>query len=227
MSGYGQYCPIAKAAEVLGEKWSILILRELCLADQSFNSLRKGMPLVSPTLLSKRLKTLAFHNIIKRIETSDGVFYQMDEAGLELKEMIMQLGIWGQRWVKSDYGKGDIDASLLVWDLHRSINLTYFSDEQKVIQFEFFDAPAKHRFFWLVIKNQSADMCIKNPGYEVDLYIKTFAKDFTEMWMGEVPYKSLSKNNKIKLEGDRVLKNSFTKWLGSSCFAGIENMRVG
>ena len=103
------------------------------------------MPLLSPTVLSKRLKTLVTHEVIERKETDKGVYYSLTEAGAELKEMIMQLGVWGQRWVRSDFSKKDLDASLLMWDMHRTINTDQFPDERKVIQFEFIGAPPKQR----------------------------------------------------------------------------------
>lgn len=219
MSGYGQYCPVAKAAEVLGEKWSILILRELSLADQSFNSLRKGMPLISPTLLSKRLKTLMFHDVIARRETPDGVYYTLTTAGLELKDLIMQLGVWGQRWVRSDYGRQDLDASLLMWDMHRTINCEALPLAQSVIQFEFLGVPARDRFYWLVVENREVDVCLKNPGFNVDLSIQCSLREFTAFWMGETTLAALEKNGKIRIEGDSQLRKNLNKWLCGSLFA--------
>lgn len=222
MSGYGQYCPIAKAAEVLGEKWSILILRELCMEDQSFNSLRRGMPLISPTLLSRRLKTLINHEVIEKKKTEKGIYYSLTEAGAELKDMVMQLGVWGQRWVRSDYSKGDLDASLLMWDMHRTINIDQFPDGKKVIQFEFFGAPSKERFFWLVIEKHKVQVCVKNPGYEVDLEVKTALKEFTIYWMGDMTFNQLKKEKKLSAEGDTFLKRSMKYWLSCSTLAGIK-----
>jgi DNA-binding HxlR family transcriptional regulator len=223
MSGYGQYCPVAKAAEVLGEKWSILILRELCIEDQTFNGLRKGMPLLSPTLLSKRLKTLVHHNVIARTKTGKGVYYSLTDAGSELKEMIMQLGVWGQRWVRSDYSDGDLDASLLMWDLHRSVNTDPFPIERKVIQFEFYGTASRQRFFWLVVEDQNVEVCMKSPGYDVDLSIKADLKAFTTFWMGDMSFTRLGKEKKLSAEGDAHLKRSMKHWLCCSAFADVKS----
>lgn len=222
MTGYGQYCPVAKAAEVLGEKWSIIILRELCIADQTFNSLRRGMPLISPTLLSKRLKTLIAHGVIQRHENENGVYYALTAAGRELKDMIMGLGVWGQRWVRSDYSKPDLDASLLMWDMHRTINLDPFPKTQRVIQFEFLGVPARDRFYWLVVENRNVDVCFKNPGFDVNLHIQCPLKEFTAFWMGEISLSALEQDNKIKVEGDALLRKSMGKWLCGSAFSHVE-----
>lgn len=222
MAGYGQYCPVAKAAEILGEKWSILILRELCLADQTFNNLRRGMPLISPTLLSKRLKTLMTHDVIRRYENDNGVYYALTAAGLELKELIMQLGVWGQRWVRSDYSKPDLDASLLMWDMHRTINTEPFPMAQRVIQFEFIGVPARDRFYWLVVANRSVDVCRKNPGFDVDLRIQCPLQEFTAFWMGEISLRALERANKIRMEGDAQLRKTMEKWLCGSTFSAVE-----
>lgn len=222
MAGYGQYCPVAKAAEILGEKWSILILRELCLADQTFNNLRRGMPLISPTLLSKRLKTLMTHDVIRRYENDSGVYYALTAAGFELKELIMQLGVWGQRWVRSDYSKPDLDASLLMWDMHRTINTEPFPPAQRVIQFEFLGVPPRDRFYWLVVVNRSVDVCLKNPGFDVDLHIQCPLKEFTAFWMGEISLGALERANKIKVEGDMQLRRNMGKWLCGSAFSAVE-----
>ncbi|HVK98768.1 MAG TPA: helix-turn-helix domain-containing protein [Dongiaceae bacterium] len=222
MSGYGQYCPVAKAAEVLGEKWSIIILRELAISDQTFNSLRRGMPLISPTLLSKRLKTLMAHEVVERMETAGGVQYRLTQAGLELKDLIMQLGVWGQRWVRSDYSKPDLDASLLMWDMHRTINTEPFPASQRVIQFEFLGVPAKDRFYWLVVANREVEVCMKNPGFDVDLHIQCALKEFTAFWMGETTLTALERAQKIRVEGDSQLRKSMGKWLCGSAFSGVE-----
>ena len=222
MSGYGQYCPIAKAAEVLGEKWTILILRELCINDQTFNNLRKGMPLLSPTLLSKRLKTLVAQEIIVRKKTDKGVLYSMTEAGVELKDMIMHLGEWGQRWVRSDFSKQDLDASLLIWDMHRTIDIDKFPDEKKVIQFEFLGAPPKERFYWLSVENREVEICVKNPGYHVDLSIRAALKEFTAFWMGDLTLNKLIQDKKLSAEGDKTLKSSMENWLCGNVFDEVK-----
>ena len=186
MKGFGQFCPVAKATEVLGEKWTPLIIRELITDDQSFNDLRKGVPLISPSLLSSRLKSLEHCGIIERNKTDKGVIYSVTEAGEELRPVIEQLGVWGQRWARSDMSKKDLDPSLLMWDAHRRIDTAYFPDERSVLRFEFVDYPSKLRLWWLVIADGEVDICLKDPGHEVTLYIQSTLKTMTQVWMGDM-----------------------------------------
>ena len=173
MQGYGQFCPVAKATEILGERWTPLIIRELLVDPQSFNTLRKGVPLMSPSLLSSRLKTLEAAGIISRDKTGRGVIYTLTDAGEELRPIVEQLGVWGQRWARSDMSKKDLDPSLLMWDMHRNIDTAYFGDDRKVLRFEYVDYPVKMRLWWLIVTGTNVDICLKDPGHDVDLFIQT------------------------------------------------------
>lgn len=219
MSGYGQYCPVAQAAEVLGEKWTILIIRELCLGPQSFNSLRRGLPLISPTLLSNRLKSLSRKDIVTRVADQQHIAYGLTEAGEALRDIIMQLGHWGQRWVPSDFSEKDLDASLLMWDMHRAMPLDSFPPARSVIQFEFMGSPAEKRFYWLVVENKKVDVCIKNPGYDIDLFVVTQLQAFTAFWMGGATLGQLRKNKQLSTQGDQHLERSMHTWLCGNAFA--------
>ncbi|MEH6472710.1 MAG: helix-turn-helix domain-containing protein [Halopseudomonas sp.] len=126
MDGFGQFCLVAKSTELLGQPWTMLIIRELCCGDQSFSNLRMGLPLISPSLLSTRLKLLERHGVLSRNQTDAGVHYSLTKAGEELRPVIMVLGVWGQRWVRSDMSQKDLDPTLLMWDVHRHIDTSYF-----------------------------------------------------------------------------------------------------
>ena len=222
MKGYGQFCPVAKATEVLGEKWTPLIIRELITDDQSFNDLRKGVPLMSPSLLSSRLKSLENCGVIERNKTAKGVIYSLTEAGEELSPVIEQLGIWGQRWARSDMSKKDLDPSLLMWDAHRRIDTSYFPDERSVLRFEFVDYPSKLRLWWLVIADGEVDICLKDPGHEVTLYIQSTLKTMTQIWMGDLSVSKAKRDKLLNIKGNMAIKNSMSSWIGCSAFAGIE-----
>ena len=222
MKGYGQFCPVAKATEVLGEKWTPLIIRELITDDQSFNDLRKGVPLMSPSLLSSRLKSLKNCGVIERNKTAKGVIYSLTEAGEELSPVIEQLGIWGQRWARSDMSKKDLDPSLLMWDAHRRIDTSYFPDERSVLRFEFVDYPSKLRLWWLVIADGEVDICLKDPGHEVTLYIQSTLKTMTRIWMGDLSVSKAKRDKLLNIKGNMAIKNSMSSWIGCSVFAGIE-----
>jgi DNA-binding HxlR family transcriptional regulator len=222
MKGYGQFCPVAKATEVLGEKWTPLIIRELISDEQSFNNLRKGVPLMSPSLLSSRLKTLEHAGVIERNKTDDGVIYSLTEAGSELAPVIEQLGVWGQRWVRSDMSKKDLDPSLLMWDAHRRIDTSFFPDGRSVLRFEFVDYPSKMRLWWLVVTDGEVDICLKDPGYEVTLYVKSTLKSMTQVWVGDMSIARARREKLVQLNGDTALKNTMTSWIGRSLLADIK-----
>jgi DNA-binding HxlR family transcriptional regulator len=222
MKGFGQFCPVAKATEVLGEKWTPLIIRELMTDEQSFNNLRKGVPLMSPSLLSARLKTLEHGGVIERNKTDAGVIYTLTRAGSELAPVIEQLGVWGQRWARSDMSKKDLDPSLLMWDAHRRIDTSYFPEGRSVLRFEFVDYPAKLRLWWLVVTDGEVDICLKDPGYEVTLYIQSTLKSMTQVWMGDITLAKATRDKLLQLKGDATLKKSMSSWIGCSPLAGIK-----
>lgn len=225
MKGYGQFCPIAKASEVLGERWTHLIIRELAAGSESFNDLRKGVPLMSPSLLSKRLKSLERCDVIERQELNGHVCYKLTTAGEELIPIIFQLGTWGHRWVRSDLSKNDLDPSLLVWDIHRPLNVEFFNRERTVLKFEFIDQIARYRHWWLVINNHDVDVCLKDPGYEMDLVIASDLTTLTAVWMGDITIVKAIRENKVVVTGSSYLKNSIALWLGASHFADIRSAR--
>jgi DNA-binding HxlR family transcriptional regulator len=225
MSGYGQFCPVAKATEVVGEKWTPLIIRELMSDDQSFNKLRKGVPLMSPSLLSARLKTLEGSGVITRSKTDAGVMYSLTEAGQELAPVIEQLGVWGQRWVRSDLSKKDLDPSLLMWDAHRRIDTAFFPEGRSVLRFEFVDYPSKFRLWWLVITDGDVDICLKDPGHEVTLYVQSTLKTMTQVWVGDLTIAKAKREKLVGLSGDSTLKKTISDWIGCSMLAGIKPAR--
>ena len=225
MRGYGQFCPVAKATEVLGEKWTPLIIRELITDDQSFNSLRKGVPLMSPSLLSARLKSLESSGVIERNKTDKGVIYSLTSAGEEIGPIIEQLGVWGQRWARSDLNKKDLDPSLLMWDAHRRIDTSHFPDERTVLRFEFVDYPSKLRLWWLVVTGEEVDICLKDPGHEVNLFIQSTLKTMTQIWVGDLSVKKARRDKLLHLTGESVLRNSMSSWIGCSLLAHIEPAR--
>lgn len=225
MQGYGQFCPVAKATEVLGERWTPLIIRELLSGEQSFNTLRKGVPLMSPSLLSSRLKSLEATGVIRREKTGRGVTYSLTDSGEELRSIIEQLGVWGQRWARSDMSKKDLDPSLLMWDMHRRIDTSYFGDERTVLRFEFVDYPAKMRLWWLVVTGTEVDICLKDPGHDVDLLIQTTLKTMTQIWMGDLSVTRARREGLLRVTGNSVLNRSMASWIGCSSLATVKPAR--
>ncbi|WP_207062062.1 helix-turn-helix domain-containing protein [Motiliproteus sp. SC1-56] len=224
MKGYGQFCPIAKASEVLGERWTHLVVRELGAGSETFNDLRRGLPLISPSLLSTRLKTLERAGVAERCEEEGGVRYHLTDAGQDLLPIIMQLGTWGHRWVRSDLSAEDLDPSLLVWDIHRTIDTAFFKAERTVIQIEFTDYTSKFRHWWLVITDD-VDVCLKDQGYEVDLKISSDLKTLTAVWMGDTTIMNAIREHALEVEGSPHLKKNIAVWLGGSFYADVKPAR--
>jgi len=225
MKGYGQFCPIAKASEILSERWTHLVIRELSAGSEAFNDLRKGLPLMSPSLLSARLKSLEAAGIVNRRESNGKVRYALTEAGLELKPILLAMGTWGHRWARSKLGKEDLDPSLLMWDIHRTINASYFRDQPAVLLFQFSDYAAKFRHWWLVIEDGDVDVCMKDPGREVDLQLVTSVRTLTAVWMGDMDLRQAIRSKLIKLNGPAKLKHDISTWLGTNYFADVKPNR--
>ena len=213
MQGYGQFCPVAKATEVLGERWTPLIIRELLVDSQSFNNLRKGVPLMSPSLLSSRLKTLEAAGVIRRDKTDRGVIYSLTSAGEELRPIVEELGVWGQRWARSDMSKKDLDPSLLMWDMHRNIDTSYFGEERKVLRFEYFDYSPKMRLWWLIITDGEVDICLKDPGHEVDHFIRCPLETMTRIWVGDLTVTRAKREGTLEVRGNSELNRKMTAWI--------------
>jgi len=222
MKGYGQYCPIAQAAEILTERWTPLVLRELLVRGTRFNDIRRGVPLMSPSLLSKRLHELEKAGlIVRRVRSKGSTEYQLTQAGRELKPLIFQLGEWGKRWLRRRLTHDQLDAGVLLWDIRGRVDPTSFPPGRTVVQIEFIDLPAPKKRWWLVNEDNEVDLCLKDPGYEVDLYLVTDLRTLTEVWMGDVSLERANEESKLEISGREGLRRRLRSWLRLSPFAGI------
>jgi len=222
MIEYGQFCPIAKASEVLGERWTNLVIRELGAGSETFNDLRRGLPLMSPSLLSARLKSLEAAGVVLRTESGKRVRYTLTEAGRELKPILLALGTWGQRWAPTRFDERDLDPSMLMWDIHRSMNADYFDEQRTVLLFEFEDYTSRFRRWWLIVENGDVDVCMRDPGHDVDLHILTDVKSMTAIWLGQITFRQATGQKLLKLTGPARLKKDISSWLGTNYFADVK-----
>ncbi len=226
-AGYKQFCPVAMAAEVLCPRWTMVLMRELIAGSTRFNDLRRGVPKMSPTLLSQRLKDLEIAGIVEKkpVRTEKGVFaYHLTDAGEDLRPVIEAMGFWGQKWVESRLSLRNLDPSLLMWDMRRNLNPSPLLNERTVIQFLYPELPASKRHWWLVIEpHGEVDLCWADPGFDVDLYATTDLRTMTAIWMGVTTVSA--EREKIELVGDATVANTMQTWLGLSPFA-IEKKRV-
>jgi DNA-binding HxlR family transcriptional regulator len=221
---YGQFCPVAMAAEIICSRWTPLLLRELLCGSTRFNDLRRGVPRMSPTLLSKRLKELAEAGIITAnvAGRTGAVEYKLTKAGEDLRGVVMSLGVWGQRWVESSLTLKNLDPSLLMWDMRRNLMPEPLPPRRCTVKFTYPELSASQRAWWLVIDGGEVDLCGVDPGYEVDLYVNSTLRSMTAVWMGHLTLKAEIDAGNIELTGDRAIARSMHAWLGLSKFAKEE-----
>ncbi|WP_022729077.1 winged helix-turn-helix transcriptional regulator [Fodinicurvata sediminis] len=214
-SGYGQFCPVAKAAEILATRWTPLILRELISGSTRFNDIHRGVPLMPRALLSRRLKELQTAGIVERVpmEESKNASYLLTQAGEDLRPIIVSMGIWGQRWVESALEGPDWDAGVLMWDMRRRLDTSYLGKPRTVLQFEYQDAPAEMRLWWLLIEDGAIDLCQSDPGFEVDLYVLTTVPVMSQVWIGKASLGRAMADDEIVLHGDADLRRNFSRLL--------------
>jgi DNA-binding HxlR family transcriptional regulator len=226
-SGYKQFCPLAMAAEILCSRWTMVLLRELIAGSTRFNDLRRGVPKMSPSLLSLRLKELEMAGIVERreVRSERGVYeYLLTEAGQDLRPVVETMGIWGQRWVEAELSLQNLDPSLLMWDMRRNLNPKPLPRRRTVIQFLFPELPQSKRLWWLVIEaDGEVDLCWSDPGFDVDLYVSTDLRTMTAIWMGVTTVER--ERERFTLNGDPKMAVTMQTWLGLSPFA-VEKKRT-
>lgn len=220
MEGYGQFCPVSLAAETFARRWTPLIVRELLAGSTRFNDLRRGIPAISASVLSRRLEELGVAGIVTRHEDEEGTRYVLTPAGEELRGVVEQLGVWGRRWLPSDYREQDLDPRLLVWDIHRNVHLDRLPG-RTVVELHFTDAPAKQRGYWLVLAPDGADVCLAPPGGEVDLRLSCTVRALTEVWMGDTSWAAAARAGALELTGPGRLRRAFPGWLKLNPFAQV------
>ena len=225
---YGQFCPVAMAAEIVCSRWTALVVRELLCGTTRFNDLRRGVPLMSPSLLSKRLKELEEAGVIASVptDTSGVVEYKLTEAGEDLRPVVMSLGIWGQRWVESSLSLKNLDPSLLMWDMRRTLDPTPLPPRKCTISFLYPELEAAKRSWWLVIDGGKVDLCSTNPGFDIDLYVRSSLRSMTSIWMGLSTVNEEIEARELELIGDKEIAKSMQVWLKLSPFAKEKNRRV-
>lgn len=219
--GYGQFCPVAMAAEVVCTRWTALVLRELLAGSTRFNDLRRGVPRMSPTLLSKRLKELELAGIVQRMPSPrDGnPEYRLTPAGEDLKPVVFGLGIWGQRWIEAQTSLKNLDPSLLMWDMRRNLDPRPMPKRRCVIQIMYPELAPARRNWWLIVEGSTVDLCSVDPGFEVDLYVSTDLRTMTAVWMGLSSIEAELRSGRVLLTGDPEIRASMRQWLGLSPFA--------
>ncbi len=217
---YSQFCPIAKATEVLGDRWTLLVAREILMGASRFSELQRGLGSISTAVLTERLKSMTENGLIirRKITGRRGHEYFPTPACKELLPIIVSLGGWGMRWAKDNLVDEDYDVELLMLYLERSIARDMLPGPQTILQFEFSDLK-KMRHWWLVVSENSVEVCEKNPGYDVDVYFTSTLRVMTDVWLGHRTYKEAIRADALKIVGDRALTKTVSKWLVCTVFS--------
>jgi len=220
---YNQFCPVAMAAEILCTRWTVVLLREFVAGSTRFNELRRGVPRMSPALLSKRLKDLEAAGVIARSQVAgepDVFEYHLTEAGRSLAPVIEAVGVWGHRWIDAESSLEKLDPNLLMWDIRRNINPTPMPRQRSVIQVIFTDLAEAQKNWWLIVQpEEGVDLCSVDPGFDVDLYLSTDLRTLTEIWMGYTAIAQAKDKGRLTITGNRQLEASLKSWFSLSPFA--------
>jgi DNA-binding HxlR family transcriptional regulator len=221
---YGQYCPLAMFAELLCKRWTVLIIRELLSGSTGFNEINRGVPLISRTLLSKRLTELVNIGLVSRTDAGKGVKtnYRPTEAGQALGPVLRTMAVWGQEWIDVSPSVENVDIGYLMWDVRRYATHIDQLPTSFVVKFHFYDAPLKSQNSWLILARDDVDVCHIDPGHDVDVYIESDLAMFVKIWMGWQDLTQAVNSGHIQVDGAQKYTRLASKWLGLSPLAGIK-----
>jgi DNA-binding HxlR family transcriptional regulator len=216
---YGQFCPIAKATEILGERWTFLIIRELLMGGRRFSELQRGLGDISPALLTARLKFFEQQGLVarRRLSGQRSFEYHPTAACEALLPVIMSVGEWGLCWARHNLSEQDFDLDFLLYYLERSVDTTKLPGDRAVVQFKFRDL-AERKDWWLLIEGDHVDVCITAPGRDVDVYFTTTVRTMHDVWMGDRTYRDAMLCGDLAIEGDPALTRRVSAWLRPSVF---------
>lgn len=222
MTGYGQFCPMAKATEVIGEKWTLLVLRELLLGTTRFNDFQRALSRMSPTLLAKRLRHLEECGVIirRKLSGQKGYEYRLTAAGRELAPLLEVLAVWGMRWAREQLADDELDVEFLMRELQRRLQTGYLPDGEIVICL-MFDELTKHKTWWLLVEGDVVDLCTEDPGKDVDLYISSSVRTIVEVWEGDLDMRTALHDGSIKAHGSRHLIRTMPDWFGVCLYKDV------
>jgi DNA-binding HxlR family transcriptional regulator len=220
MFSYGQYCPIAKSAEILGDRWTLLIVREMTNGVRRFNEFHRGLPGISRSVLVERLRRLEDAGVLERRFDQPGknAEYHLTEAGEDLKGVLGGMGHWAARWVLSDPTPRDSDPDLVMLFISRHIAVENLPDERVVVVFEI-RAGRRVRRYWLVLNAGDISLCLKPPGFEADVVVRSEAASLQRVYMGRLDYAQALRSGAVEVEGPRTLVRAFPSWMKWSHFA--------
>jgi len=217
MSKYGQYCPIAMALEIIGDRWTLLIIRDMLTGTRHFNALQRGLPGLSRGLLAQRLRQLEAAGVIEKHIHRTGrktTEYRLTEAGQGLQEIINALVVWGATWAFGDPSPEQLDPILLLWWMHDRVHLDRLPQARVVIQFHFLGADPE--IYWLVLARQDVTICLTDPGYEIDVLVTGPLATCFKLWLGRISYPDAIQHHGLQVDGIPRLTRAFPDWFAWS-----------
>lgn len=228
MKGYGQYCPLSLASELLCQKWTLLVVSRVMLGETRFNAIQRALPQMSPSLLARRLEELVHARVLETWPTKCGRYreYGLTPAGTELFPLVDAMATWGQRWAR-ELEAEDLDPAFLVWSMHTRVDAESMPPGRTVLKFMFSGAPPHCRCFWLVCTDGEVEMCLKDPGHEVDVRVESDLRVFIETWRGFRDVSSEIRAGRIRVVGKLELRRRLPGWLRLHSHAHVERMRPG
>jgi DNA-binding HxlR family transcriptional regulator len=218
MRSYAQYCPIAKGSEILGDRWTLLIVREMLSGASGFNELQRGLPGISRSVLTDRLRALERAEIVERRTGPRGrtLAYRLTPAGRDLEPVVQAIGEWGVTWAFTDPRAEELDPDLLIVWMARHVNREQLPAERTVIQFDFRN-PAKR--YWMVLEPSDVSVCLQHPGFDVDLEVRVDTATLYRIYLGRAELGAAMRARKLAMSGPRALQRAFGRWFAWSAFA--------
>jgi DNA-binding HxlR family transcriptional regulator len=208
MSGYGQFCSIARAHEAIGGRWTLLVVRELLCGSRRFNDIRRGLPRISRTMLSERLQELVSLGAVARVQGEHGPEYALTEAGNELAAVVSALGTWGQRWLSREAEREDLDVEPLLVDMRRRIRIEALHRDPLVVRFEI---EGYHPPRFMLLRTAESSLCTRNPGFPEPLCVRARLAALVAWWRGDASFAEAQRMG-LTVQGPRALARAFPGW---------------
>ena len=222
MIDYGQFCPVSKTAQIIGEKWTLLIIRELLRGGSRFNQIQRAMPKISPTVLNKRLAELQEHGVIERsrIPEQRGYEYTLTACGRDLAPLVFQMAEWGMRWARSTMQDDELDVELLMGDISKRIDTAGLPGRRAVLRFKFTDLD-RYAAWWVKVKEEDVDLCMDDPGSEIDVYFTSELRTLTEVWMGDLSLQKAQETGRLQIVGSTRMLRNIKTWFPLHLYAHV------
>jgi len=218
MYTYGQYCPVAKAAEILGDRWTLLIVRDLLTGTHHFNELERGLPGISRGLLAERLRRLQRMGVVAKSNYQGNgrqrTEYRLTKAGQELKTVIDELLTWGTRWAFGEPEPDDLDPTLLLWWIRSRVNIEQLPPQRVVVQFDF--RGAVNESYWLLLTKEDVSVCRTHPGFELDVLVTADLSAFFQIWLGQMTFSDALQERLVSIDAIPALAQAFPHWFAYS-----------